>query len=513
MKKLVVLIFSLCFTSMLIAQESRTIDVPSAGTLSSLLPANERGAITKLIITGIVDARDFRTMRDSLKALTELDLSGTSITKYTGTLGTWSNWDYTYPANTIPSYAFYSSLNLTSIIIPETITSIANSAFVYCAHLTSIDIPSSVKDIGAWAFYGCYELTSITIPSSVVSIGYSAFFDCYKLTSVDIPTSVTFFGEKAFDWCTRLQTISMSSAIPVEMSSYTYFNGVNKTTCTLYVPIGSGSAYKSSNQWNGFTHIVEGKGLWLSDSILSISDTLNSNGYTRVHSNTNWTASCNQSWITLNPDTATNGNAILRFTATENTGSTRKAKITVTAQGIEPQTIIVIQALLAVHPKTVFLSADANSHSSIDIITDTTWTAKSGGYWLTISPDLLSKSSLTLTATANSLPWSRTSLITVYAHDLIDTITVIQAGWPLLVNTISDNKPFIYPNPATTNFIAKTEGNATIMVYTTNGELILCRKISGKEIIQTNNMPSGLYVVKIITDHLITTQKLLIDNH
>ena len=169
--------------------------------------------------------------------------------------------------------------------------------------------------------------------------------------------------------------------------------------------------------------------------------------------------------------------------------------------------------MLAVHPKTIFLSADANSHLSIDIITDTTWTAKSGRDWLKISPDPLNKSTLTLTAKDNPLPWSRTSLITIYAHDLIDTVTVIQAPWPLAVKPISDNNPSIYPNPATTSFTVKTEGNATVLVYTTNGDVILCRKISGEEIIQTKNMPSGLYLVKIITDHLITTQKLILDNH
>jgi hypothetical protein len=498
---------------MLFAQVSRTVNVLSAGTLSSLLPANEREAITKLKLTGTVDARDFMTMRDSLKALTELDFSGAGITEYIGTNGTYPNLNFAYSANTIPPYAFYGSMNLTSILMPETITGIANSAFVYCAHITSIHIPSSVTDIGDWAFYGCYELTSVTIPPGVVSIGFSAFSDCYKLSSVDIPSSVTFFGQKAFDWCFGILSITMTSATPVEMNTYIYFNETNKTTCTLYVPIGSGSAYRSSNQWNGFTHVVEGKGLWLSDSILCISDTLNSNGFTQVHSNTTWTASCDQSWITLNPDTTTNGNAILRFTASENTASTRKAKITVTAQGIEPQTIIITQALLAVYPKTIFLSADANSHSSIDINTDTIWTAKSRRDWLTISPDPLNKSTLILTATDNSLPWSRTSLITIYAHDLIDTVTVIQAPWPLAIKPISDNNPSIYPNPATTSFTVKTEGNATVLVYTTNGEVILCRKISGEEIIQTKNMPSGLYLVKIITDHLITTQKLILDNH
>ena len=59
-----------------------------------------------------------------------------------------------------------------------------NSAFEGCTGLTSITIPNSVTSIGWGAFYGCTGLTSITIPNSVTSIYSSAFYGCAGLTDV-----------------------------------------------------------------------------------------------------------------------------------------------------------------------------------------------------------------------------------------------------------------------------------------------------------------------------------------
>ena len=86
-------------------------------------------------------------------------------------------------------------LGITSVVIPNTVTSIGDGAFVN-NKLTEITIPSSVTSIGDGAFKD-NKLTEITIPSSVTSIDYEAF--AYnQLTEVTIPSSVTSIGNYAF---------------------------------------------------------------------------------------------------------------------------------------------------------------------------------------------------------------------------------------------------------------------------------------------------------------------------
>lgn len=88
------------------------------------------------------------------------------------------------PVKNIGNYAFSACSGITSVTIPDSVTSIGNSAFNGCSGLTSITIPESMTIIGSSAFYKCIGLTSVTIPDSVTSIGYSAFSDCSGLTSI-----------------------------------------------------------------------------------------------------------------------------------------------------------------------------------------------------------------------------------------------------------------------------------------------------------------------------------------
>ena len=142
--------------------------------------------------------------------------------------------------------AFYNCKNLTSVTIPNSMTSIGNYAFWDCSSLTSVTIPNSVTSIGKQAFRGCSALTSIivgkknskydsrdncnaiietnsnalilgckntVIPNNVTSIGDEAFSLMKGLQNITIPNSVTSIGKFAFSQCISLQTVTIPNSV------------------------------------------------------------------------------------------------------------------------------------------------------------------------------------------------------------------------------------------------------------------------------------------------------------
>ena len=110
----------------------------------------------------------------------------------------------------IGSYAFRNCINLTSIEISNSVTTIGTEAFRY-TDLTSIVLPNSVISIEVGAFEDCYSLTSIEIPNSVNYIGHYAFYNCPALTSIEIPMYVTSISSNAFSQCGGLEQVIVDS--------------------------------------------------------------------------------------------------------------------------------------------------------------------------------------------------------------------------------------------------------------------------------------------------------------
>ncbi len=164
----------------------------------------------------------------------------------------------------IPGYCCNDLTRLTSIEIPNSVTSIGRSAFVGCTGITSIEIPSNVTLIEMGAFGGCTGLTSIyfnaedcnvyydtfagsgafvgcpiekfvfgesvkiipsycccdmtrltliKIPKNVTSIRFNAFSGCTGVTSIEIPSSVTSIEDRAFSGCTGLTSIEIPKSV------------------------------------------------------------------------------------------------------------------------------------------------------------------------------------------------------------------------------------------------------------------------------------------------------------
>ncbi|MBR3979681.1 MAG: leucine-rich repeat domain-containing protein [Bacteroidales bacterium] len=123
-----------------------------------------------------------------------------------------NNNGYKYSVIAIDREAFEDCTGLTSITIPNSVTSIGYGAFANCTRLTSVTIPNSVEKISSSAFSNCISLTSITIPESVTSIGEGAFGGCKNLTSVNM-NRVETIGEGAFKGCTSLTSITIPESV------------------------------------------------------------------------------------------------------------------------------------------------------------------------------------------------------------------------------------------------------------------------------------------------------------
>ena len=136
----------------------------------------------------------------------------------------------TYKVTAIGGYAFQGNSTLTSITIPEGVTTIEYSAFSGCTSLTKVTIPEGVTTIGGHAFHDCTSLTSITIPEGVTEIAYYAFAGCTSLTNVTIPEGVTYIRNLAFSGCTSLKSVSLPASLTVCNRA---FYGLNLTKVTF----------------------------------------------------------------------------------------------------------------------------------------------------------------------------------------------------------------------------------------------------------------------------------------
>ncbi len=110
-------------------------------------------------------------------------------------------------------YSAFGSAKMTSVYIPDSVTSFAFSAFSACTTLTSVRLPEGLETIGSYMFSSCNSLTEIHIPETVTKIGDGAFTGCEKLKEFNIPKGVTKIPVQMMDGCRALTSFVVPDQI------------------------------------------------------------------------------------------------------------------------------------------------------------------------------------------------------------------------------------------------------------------------------------------------------------
>ena len=462
----------------------------TAGGLSAALTTAEKNSATGLAISGIMDARDFKSLRDEMPLLSYLDLSAVSVEAYSGSEGTYDNTtSITYPANTIPQMAFFDAKtktaknNLTTFIFPASVTTIDTYAFCGSG-LTSINIPSSVSTIGYAAFQKCTSLNTFALPKTVAYIGNSAFsfnnlnsfsiasdnsnysviddvlynkagthlvafpnaktmnFDiplgvvvvdtaafegATNLNSVTIPASVTNIEGFAFYNCSNLYNIHVSASTPIDLAaSDNVFWLVDKNNSALYVPAGSKDLYQAAVQWKAFANIIE-------------------------------------------------ENQMITYSVTVPVGTNE-----------------------------CYIAGDMNNWNfyQMNKVDDTHYT--------------ITLSSLTSDrykyCSAADWAYVEVNADGSYLPNRSYTASDIVARWiaGTDISTIDADELTLYPNPATDGFYINTgEGSASVSIYDLNGTLMLTKQILDNEFVNISTFKQGVYIIKIQTKSGNIVKKLV----
>ena len=289
--------------------ENGVATVVTAGTLSSLIPEDEKYTITTLKVVGPLNGDDIRFIREMAGVdvrgdategkLVDLDISEASIVEGGASYYSSGYTSYTTENNVIGELMFAETIleriqlpqnitsiadrsfqfsSLTNISIPNNVTTIGSQVFYNCSSLTDVSIGLGVTTIGASAFSRCTSLANITIPDGiaeiadytfsecsslsgvviggdVTSIGAYAFQLCTSLPTITLPESLLSIGEEAFERCTLLSKVTCNAATPPTLGSSALKNIAS--SATLNVPSGTYSAYMASDWAQYFTTIEE----------------------------------------------------------------------------------------------------------------------------------------------------------------------------------------------------------------------------------------------------------------
>ena len=155
---------------------------------------------------------------------------------------------------------FFRCSGLESVTLSEGITLLPSNCFESCSSLVSVTLPGSILSLGSDCFISCTSLSSITLPEGLEMISGRCFYRCTSLTSIKLPRSLNYIGGSCFANCSYLTDVTCQWDTPAGVDADTDIFENIYTECRLHVPVGSTSAYMSTEPWSAFKYVVEADG-------------------------------------------------------------------------------------------------------------------------------------------------------------------------------------------------------------------------------------------------------------
>ena len=215
---------------------SKTVTVTEAGTLSTLIPASEKNAITSLTVSGTLNGTGIRFIREMAGLdiegettdgkLTELNIAGIELTDG-GDAYYEDAWSKYYTATSYDvsedndlnyctdlSYAF-TGTNLTKVVWPATMWEVGENALAYCSDLKEFVLGSETNEIKPHAFSRCSALETITLTPKIIYIDEFAFSDCSSLKSIALPAGLEMLDKSCFLGCSSLAIVTFGNVTEI----------------------------------------------------------------------------------------------------------------------------------------------------------------------------------------------------------------------------------------------------------------------------------------------------------
>lgn len=260
--------------------QEKDIALATAGSLSSMISADDRMLVGELKITGDINSSDLKLLREMAGVDNEgnktkgnmfsLDLSEARIVAGGNPYLLENGISYTTADDELPYKAFYKASKLRSLKLPKTIKNIGDGALALLNRLSELQMPEEAEGqsytIDGDAIFSTdgTELIAVApvaknefvIPSTVTKVHAYAMAGCSKITKVTVPATVTEMGREVMLNCSGLQQLrSEGRTVPTVGASA--FDGISTGSCKLYVPAGTKDIYSKAYGWKEFTNVKE----------------------------------------------------------------------------------------------------------------------------------------------------------------------------------------------------------------------------------------------------------------